>query len=135
MKDMTEPLLRAVFRASAVMAAVVLMGWAVLPEYRVYTAGFLLGMAFSAINTWYLLMKAKQIADIAEKGGGKRTTSGFVVRAALCVLAVGIAFKKPQFDLAATVIGLFSVNLISVGIGMYVLARNHFRDHVKGVKK
>ena len=135
MKDLTEPLPGAVFRTSAVIAAMGLLGWALFPEYRVYTAGFLLGMVFSAINTWYLLMKAKQIAEVAEKGGGKRPRLGFLVRAALSVAAVAIALKKPQFDVAAVIIGLFSVNLISVVVGMYVLARNHIRDHVKGVKK
>jgi ATP synthase protein I len=135
MKDLTEPLLRAVFRTSAVIAAMGLLSWALFPAYRVYTAGFLLGMVFSAINTWYLIMKAKQIAEIAEKGGGRRTSLGFIVRAAICVAAVAIAVKKPQFDVAAAIIGLFSVNLISVVVGMYVLARNHIRDHVKGVKK
>ncbi|GAA3412904.1 ATP synthase subunit I [Paenibacillus hodogayensis] len=100
--------LKTISRSSLVLFAAGLVLWSVLPTYRPYVAGLLLGMLASYVNVMYLGMKTRQLADLAaQRGERKRFNLGFLTRAAMAILAVMLAYKSEQFELVTTIIGLF----------------------------
>lgn len=101
-----NPHIKFAVRGAFFIAAIALMVWALVPEVRPQAAGFLLGLVFSLINGWYLALKAQQVIRIATENTGKPASLGFMVRAALSVLAVYIAMEKESFDVLFTIIGL-----------------------------
>lgn len=104
-----NPHIKLAIRGAVLITVCAFMVGAFYPESREYVAGLLLGMFFSLINGYYLTLKMRQVSERAEKGLVKRANTGFILRAALCVMAVAIAVKKPDFNVLFTVIGLFYI--------------------------
>jgi len=89
------------------------------PEYRSIALGMALGGAIGCINLTYLGYKVRQVADTMA-GEGKKTSLGFLTRAALSVLGVMLAYKSPQLFNMIAVAGsllLAPVLLIIIGLG------------------
>jgi len=106
MNDMSTHLRRAL-RGALILSSIALLVWAIKPDARQYAAGFMLGLFFSMVNGWYLALKTRQVIAVLVENSGKRVGLGFIVRAAMSVLAVYIAVEREeQFDLAFTIIGL-----------------------------
>lgn len=119
--DQIPRILKGTLRTCFITGAVGLVVWSVFPEWRTQAAGFLLGLLFSLINGWYLAQKTRQVSEIAAENNGRRAGLGFFIRAALSILAVGIAVEKEQFDVMFTIIGLLYVNVAMVIVGVFTM--------------
>ncbi|MFC0216403.1 ATP synthase subunit I [Paenibacillus chartarius] len=116
-----KPIVRAVLLAMSVSLVI----WAVFPAYRSYATGFILGMMVSLINAWLLMIKIEAISKMVAEGTKKRVNLGFVSRVCMAILAVMVAVKLPQVDLVFTIIGLFSVQLGTLVMGLVTKKGNH----------
>jgi flagellar biosynthesis protein FlhB len=111
-----------VTRLSLLMISVLLLGWALYPEYRTVTMGMSLGMAVGLFNTSYLSMKIRNLA-IALSTQKRQFGLGFVTRLSLTILVVMFAIKIEYFALEATIIGLFIPQILTVPVAIYMGVR------------
>jgi len=105
-------------RIACLLGAAALAVWALWPDARPYAAGFLLGLLFSLINGWYLVLKVQQIGRLATNRVKRTGGIGFVFRAALSVLAVAIAATNDRFDVLMTIIGLLYIYAFIIFSGL-----------------
>jgi ATP synthase protein I len=116
--------LKPIVRAALLFMSVSLIVWILLPEYRTYAAGFLLGMMVSLINAWILLVKIDAFTrNIAEKTE-KRGNLGTISRVCMALIAVMCAVKVPQIDLVFTIVGLFFVQMVTLVRGLLFSNKN-----------
>ena len=90
-----------------ILISAALLIWALVPEWKQFAAGLVLGIIFSLVNGWYFSLKAQQLTQMAVDQSKKRGNLGFLVRVGLSLLAVAIAVDKEEFNVLATIIGLF----------------------------
>jgi ATP synthase protein I len=96
-----------------------LAAWALLVEYRPYTAGLMLGSVASMINAKYLAWKIHKFADAAIEKKGRKVNLGFLTRAAIAALAGLVAVRYPQHvAFATTIAGYFFVQLATIVLGI-----------------
>lgn len=114
MNDQMKPIVRAVL----LLLSVSLFVWLLVPAYRSYANGFMLGMMISLINAWILLTKIEALSRNIAEGTQKRVNLGFVSRVCMAIIAVMIAVKLPQVDLVSTIIGLFFVQMATLLMGL-----------------
>ncbi|MDF2960906.1 MAG: synthase-like protein [Paenibacillus sp.] len=117
--------LRPIVRITLLILSVLLLVWAVVPAYRIYIAGFMLGMMISLINAWMLVLKIEAISRNIEQKTEKRVGLGTVSRMCMALIGVMIAIKLPQIDLIFTIIGLFSVQLATLLMGLLFSKKNN----------
>jgi ATP synthase protein I len=117
--------LRPIVRITLLFCSVLLLIWAIVPAYRVYTAGFMLGTIISLINAWMLLLKIESISRNIEQKTEKRVNLGTLSRMCMALIGVMIAIKLPQFDLIFTIIGLFFVQLATLLMGLFLSKKNN----------
>jgi len=110
--------LRKVQKISFFFLSFCFMAWAVLPAYREYAAGLILGTAVSMINSRYLAWKIRLLSKAAIEQSGRKINMGFVTRAAMSLLAVLIAYKFEQVAISTTLVGLFFVQLATLLVGI-----------------
>ncbi len=110
--------LRTVLKSTLFFLSVCFFGWAVLPPYRGYFAGLILGTAVSLINAQYLAWKIRQLSRAAEEKSGRRVNLGFVTRASTSLLAVLVSLRSPHIEFSATLAGLFFVQLATLLVGI-----------------
>ncbi|GIO57161.1 hypothetical protein J21TS7_54790 [Paenibacillus cineris] len=78
-----------------------------------------LGSSVSLANSFYLGYKVQKVLDSVEGGGGKRVNMGFLTRAALSVLAVVVAYQRPEtFNLYAVAATLVLAQFLLLFIGI-----------------
>ncbi|MFB6367411.1 ATP synthase subunit I [Paenibacillus elgii] len=111
--------LKSVVRVTLYFLSALLLVWALLPAYRTYVCGLMLGLAVSLINAWLLAMKIESVSRNANEYMGKRVNLGTVSRMCMALIAVMIAVKLPQFNLVFTIIGLFFVQLVTLLMGIF----------------
>jgi len=113
--------LRTLLRATLFLMAVGLVGWALVPSVRPYAAGVMLGAVGSLVNAHLLRYKIEMLGQqIAEKTQ-KRVGLGFVARISVALMAVMVAMKQPGVDLAATIVGLFFAQMVTLLLGMVTI--------------
>ncbi|GIP28748.1 hypothetical protein J23TS9_38780 [Paenibacillus sp. J23TS9] len=110
---------RVLTRTTLYFLALCLLGAAVFPQYRSIALGMVLGSSVSLINSFYLGYKVQKVLDAVTSGEGKKVNMGFLTRAAISVLAVVVAYQKPEtfnlYAVAATLI-LSQFLLLFIGI-------------------
>jgi ATP synthase protein I len=99
------------------------VGWTLLPEYRGYLAGLLLGGAVSLINAHYLSFKIKQMSQNLVDKQNRRINLGFLTRASLAVLAIMLASKSVHIEIVTTIIGLFLMQAATLLLGILFVAK------------
>ncbi|NDI36844.1 ATP synthase subunit I [Chengkuizengella sediminis] len=93
--------------------------WALLPHYRVYSAGLILGILVSLINARYLQWKIELMSEVAIKKLKRRVNDGFMTRASLSLIAVVISIKFEQhIAFSTTLAGLFFVQSLTFILGI-----------------
>ncbi|EPY09555.1 MULTISPECIES: ATP synthase subunit I [Paenibacillus] len=118
MNDMAS-MVRAVTRVTLLLLSAFILGWAVAPEYRIYTAGLTLGTAAGLAYAHYLSIKVRQIAEMAASQEKRRYSFGFVTRMCIVLLAVMFAIKFEQhISLVATIVGFFITQLLSIFVSI-----------------
>lgn len=95
------------------------MAWALLPVYRPYFAGLILGTLVSLVNAHYLAWKIRRLTNSVLEGRRRRGGLGFGTRAAISLLAVWGAYEVPEhMAVWTTIIGLIFVQLATLLLGI-----------------
>ena len=115
--------MKTISRVTALLLSAGLVSWLVLEPYRPQLAGLLLGMLVSWLNMAYLALKTRQMSELIEQKSEKKFNLGFMTRAAFAVLAVMVAYKSEQVDLAATIVGLFYAQAAAFFMGLIALLK------------
>ncbi|MGN7359262.1 ATP synthase subunit I [Paenibacillus sp. SAF-054] len=110
---------RVLTRTTLYFLALCFLGAAVFPQYRSIALGMVLGSSVSLLNSFYLGYKVQKVLDTVASGEGKKVNMGFMTRAAVSVLAIVVAYQKPEtfnlYAVAATLI-LSQFLLLFIGI-------------------
>ncbi|MCS7460005.1 ATP synthase subunit I [Paenibacillus doosanensis] len=111
--------LKTVQRMTIFFLSFCFMGWAVLPAYRVYFAGLILGTVVSMINSRYLAWKIEQLTKAVVEKSNRKVNLGFITRASVSLLAVLMAYKyEQQVAFSTTLAGLFFVQMATLLLGI-----------------
>jgi ATP synthase protein I len=121
--DDLNSLVRRVTRVAVWTLSLSFLVWALVPSFRHYAAGFILGMIAGLLNTRYLSVKIKQLTELVVRRDRKRFNLGFLTRAAVALLAVMFAVKWGQADVVSVIVGLFFTQLATLLIGFLSLQR------------
>lgn len=110
---------RVLTRTTLYFLALCFLGAAFFPDYKGIALGMVLGATVSLLNSFYLGYKVQKVTDAVANGESKRVNMGFLTRAAVSVLAVILAYQKPEtfnlYAVAATLI-LSQFLLLFIGI-------------------
>jgi ATP synthase protein I len=124
--------LKSVKRITFMCLSLCFIGWAVLPGYKPYFGGFIVGAIASLANAYHLFWKVNRIGANAAEQGTKRISLGFLTRSCIALLAVVVSQNEHlSFDLYATVAGLFVAQLATLILGFRAkrhLAVRQFTD-------
>ncbi|PZE19406.1 ATP synthase subunit I [Paenibacillus xerothermodurans] len=119
MSDQVKPIVR----AALLFLSALLVVWILMPAYRTYTAGFMLGMVISLVNGWMLLLKIEALSRTEQTG--RRVNLGTLSRMCMAIIGVMIALKLPHhFNLVFTIIGMFFVQVVTLFMGFMLNKRN-----------
>ncbi|BFH65609.1 MULTISPECIES: ATP synthase subunit I [Paenibacillus] len=110
---------RVLTRTTLYFIALCFMGAAFFPEYRSIALGMALGACVSLLNSFYLSYKVRKVTDQALSGESKMVNIGFMTRAAVSVLAIVLAYQKPdKFNLYAVASTLVLSQFLLLFIGI-----------------
>jgi ATP synthase protein I len=102
------------------------VAWLILPDYRIYAAGFIIGSLVSYLNSYYLSMKIRQLAQAVTSKSSKRINLGFLTRASIAVLAAMWALVSDQIHVGTTIAGMLFTPLVVILLGIQsIFKRNN----------
>lgn len=102
------------------------VAWLIFPDYRIYTAGLIIGSVVSYLNSYYLSMKIRQLAQAVTSQSRKRINLGFLTRAAIAVLAGMWALISEQIHVGTTIAGMLFTPLVVILLGIQsIFKRNN----------
>jgi len=116
--------LHKVQRITFLLLSLCFLSWALLPAYRSYCAGLILGISVSLINARYTAWKIEQVANMALSQTKRKANLGFFTRASIALIAVIIAIRVEQIELSTTLVGLFVVQAVSFVVGILSVKRS-----------
>ena len=116
--DDTISIVRTVTRLSLLMMSALLVGWALVPEYRTVTMGMVLGIVVGLVNTGYLSMKIRNVVQ-SISSNKRQFGLGFLTRISFSLLVVMFAIKFEHFSLGAAIAGLFIPQLLTIPVAIY----------------
>lgn len=122
--DNMTPMINAVTRATLVIMAGLLMGWALHHETREVTLGMTLGLMAGLANFRYLAVKIRLVTEVVATQKGKAFSLGFVTRICFAILVTMFSVKIEHFSLLATISGLFIPQLLAIPAGIYLSMKN-----------
>lgn len=100
--------LKTIQRMTFLLLSACFAGWALLPAYRPYFAGIILGASASLVNARYLAWKIQQLTKAVMEKSGRKINLGFMTRAAISLLAVVISLRfRDEIAFSTTLAGLF----------------------------
>ncbi|MBX4152198.1 ATP synthase subunit I [Paenibacillus sp. FSL W7-1279] len=123
MNDLTTSIVNGVTRVTILLLSALFLGWAMYPEYRPEISGLILGMVGGLFNVRFLSIKVRQLADLAVSRERRRFSFGFVTRLCIAFLIVMIAARLEPVSLAATIVGLFIPQLLTIPVSIIVSLR------------
>lgn len=109
-------------RFTFLLLSVTFICWFVWPQLQTVFGGFVVGVIASLVNAYHLSWKVGRIGENAALQNKKKTTLGFLTRAAIGLLAVVLATRWFHYNLEATVAGLCVAPIVSLTVG-WVLNR------------
>jgi ATP synthase protein I len=121
--------LKIVQKVALFFLSVCFFAWALLPDYRAYVAGLILGTAVSLLNSKYLAWKIDQLGQAVTEKTNRKINLGFVTRAAMALTAVVISIKNEHIEFSTTLAGLFFVQLATLLLGIIYLYNSNKSDH------
>ena len=122
MVDVTS-IVNGVSRVTLLLMALVLLGWAVYPDYRTELMGIIVGGIVGLINVRYLAVKVSKLSEIAIEAPKKRFNFGFVTRICLVLLVVMAGVKFEQISLWSAVVAVFVVQLLTIPVSIVISLR------------
>ncbi len=126
MNDDLPALLRRTQRIAFFFLSIGCIGLAVWPGGKPYFGGFIIGVIGGLLAAYHLAWRVTRIGEMAAGGHKSRRGFGFLSRGAIGVLAVLLSVEKLDFDLAATVAGIFALPLVTLLLGLFAI--RHSRD-------
>jgi ATP synthase protein I len=106
--------MRRTFRYAFFCMAVVVILWALLPEYKQFLQSLLLGMSGSLLNGAVLLSKTWRVGQMAVDPTVRPKGTGMMQRLLVVGFAVYLTIRFPHlFVLSGVLLGLFLVQLLS----------------------
>ncbi|WP_438348810.1 ATP synthase subunit I [Paenibacillus sp. FA6] len=120
--DNTISIVKTVTRLSLLMMSALLVCWVLCPDYRTVTMGMVLGMVVGLVNTSYLSMKIRNLAQ-AIANNQRQFGIGFLTRLSFSILVVMFSVKIEHFSLGATIAGLFIPQVLTVPVAIYLSMR------------
>ena len=117
-------ILNVVTRTVFLLMSLFLFGYVLVPDYRPDLLGLTLGLAAGLVNVRYLAMKVQQVAQLAVSTEKKRFSFGYVTRMCIALLVVMFAVKFGDISLAATIIGLFTAQLLLLVVALVISLKN-----------
>ncbi|MFC4599749.1 ATP synthase subunit I [Cohnella hongkongensis] len=94
-----DDILRKASRVTLLFLSLCIMLWAVLPEWRIYTAGVSLGVAVSMINAYLLRKRVAWIGIVFKDNPNppRRVGMGLASRLATVLIAAMAAYRFPEY--------------------------------------
>ncbi|MFC5701565.1 ATP synthase subunit I [Cohnella faecalis] len=118
MTDELPALMRKISRTTFFFLSLGCLGWVIYPAWKPVFGGYLIGAIGSLLGTWHLAWKTARIAEVAATGRRSRSGFGFLSRASIGLLAAIISVRMLEFNLPATVAGLFTAPLATLVLGL-----------------
>jgi ATP synthase protein I len=113
--------LKQVQRVTIFFLSFCFLGWALLPQYQSEFAGLIVGTTVSYFNSKYLAWKIEQLGQAAAEKTNRKINLGFITRASMALIAVMASLKYAQIEFSTTLLGLFSVQLATLLLGILSL--------------
>ncbi|MCM3077520.1 ATP synthase subunit I [Brevibacillus invocatus] len=111
--------IRATFRYAFFCVSIVLILWALLPEYRIFLQSLLLGMSGSLMNGAVLFSKVWRVGQSTIDPGVRPKGTGMLTRILVAGFAVFLTIRFPEtFVVSGVLIGLF-LYLVLGSISVY----------------
>lgn len=117
-------ILNVVTRVVFLLMSLFLFGYVLMPDLRPEMLGLTLGLAAGLVNVRYLAKKVHQLAELAVSTEKKKFNFGFVTRMCIALLVVMFAVRFGEISLAATIIGLFSAQLLLLVVALIISLKN-----------
>jgi hypothetical protein len=124
MMDDMNSIVRAVSRITLVLLSVMFLGWALLPDYRLIIAGFILGLVIGWFNLGYLSKKVRDLVNLVVTQEKKRFSFGFFTRMCMVLLVVMFGVKVEHFSLEAIIIAMFIPQILTIPVSIVIGLRN-----------
>ena len=114
-----DDILKTAMRVAYVFVAACLLVWAIIPEWRTWTAGVMLGVAASAFNAYLLRRRVELLSVKVTQGQPRKAGLGMAGRLATVLLAAMTAYRFPElFSLPATLLACFFVQVVAPFVAM-----------------
>lgn len=115
-----QPYIRLTFFTSLLVLLIACVSWFLLPAYRLFAGGYILGAVFSILNGLILAVKTVHTGEFALKQRNKRPGTGLFQRFLLAGFAGFTAFKYSAFfHPLGVILGLSSVTVLSLLLALY----------------
>ncbi|MFB9274616.1 ATP synthase subunit I [Cohnella cellulosilytica] len=104
-------------RTACWFLAICLMCWAVLPEWRIYSAGVALGVSASLVNAFLLRKRVAWIGTLYKDNPNppRKVGLGLASRLAMVLLATMLAYRFPdRFHLPSVLYSCFFMPVVSL---------------------
>jgi len=108
-------------RAAFWLLAISLMVWAVRPEWRIYSAGVVLGVSASLVNAFLLRKRIAWIGTLYKDNPNppRKVGLGLASRLAVVLLAAMLAYRYPdRFHLPSVLYSCFFMPVVSLFIAI-----------------
>jgi hypothetical protein len=99
-----------------------LVGWALTP-YKLWFAGFGLGMVVGLLNQIYAAWKINKLGEVAAAHNGEKKPAslGLATRYSMAILATLIVLKLPEhFSMIGMVVGLMLPTFVALADAVYI---------------
>lgn len=110
--------LKTVYRISLIALFICIFCSLIFPHYSAYFFGMIVGITVSMINSYYLSLKIKQVANSVIQGINRRVNMGFFTRTSMAMLAVIASLKYEQIEFSTTLGGLFFTQVVTLVVGI-----------------
>ncbi|GGH32714.1 ATP synthase subunit I [Paenibacillus segetis] len=123
MIDMNS-IVKVVNRVTLLLLSVMFLGWALLPDYKLHIAGFILGLLIGLFNLGYLSRKVQGLVNYVVTTEKKSLSLGFLTRLCMTLLVVMFGVKIEHFSLETIIIGLFIPQLLTIPVSIVIGLRS-----------
>lgn len=116
-----DDILRKATRAALLFLSFCIMLWALLPDWRIYSAGAALGAAASLANAYLLRKRVAWIGIVFKENPNppRRVGMGLASRLAMVLFAAMVAYRYPEyFHLPTVMYACFFMPLVSLFVAI-----------------
>lgn len=89
--------------------------------------GFMVGTAVSLIYAFLVGYRVKRSAALPPKEAVAYMRTGWLVRLSFIILVLTLSLKMPQINFPAVVVGLFSLQIVIMFHGTYLVAKRFLK--------